>query len=169
MLKQEGLKMSFAMEFSPERTLMEKIENGTATEEEKNTLSAQMTNVQVIKIRAMMRSYDWHIAVHGFVIGCNLTTTTFDNFVNAVRKTISWYERMFEQSPYSYVVSGTGNSSPYYRRLLPMYGLPIFVQDEYKIANQNLSSCSKLVPYIARLPFYNRTVIDSYGKDIDFN
>jgi hypothetical protein len=128
-LKRTGLKMGFAQEFSMEDSLFKKIENGTATEVEKEQLSARFSNEQIMKMRAMMNSYGWTVSIHTFIGNPDPTTARFDALVEGIRNTIKWYERMYGRSPISYVTSGTGNSSPYYRRLMPMYGLPIMTQD----------------------------------------
>ena len=130
MLKRTGIKMGFAQEFNKEDSLFKKIENGTATEVEKEMLSARFSNEQIMKMRAMMNSYGWTVSIHTFIGNPNPTTARFDALVEGIRNTIKWYERMYGRSPISYVTSGTGNSSPYYRRLMPMYGLPIMTQDK---------------------------------------
>lgn len=141
MLKCTGLKMGFAQEFSMEDSLFNKIENGTATDIEKEMLSARFSNEQIMKMRAMMNSYGWTVSIHTFIGNPNPTTARFDDLVKGIRNTIKWYERMYGRSPISYVTSGTGNSSPYYRRLMPMYGLPIMTQDKplYSTGNNALS------------------------------
>lgn len=146
-LKLSGIKMGFAMEFYQDNLLFRKIEGGTATDEEKATLSLSFTNAQIQRLRCMMRTYGWTIAIHTLVWPSqNVTNINFDDFVSSVRNTIKWYERMFERTPLTYVTSGTGNSSPYFRRLFPMYGIPIVVQDGTGI----YSTGSKFLSYNSR-------------------
>lgn len=146
-LKLSGIKMGFAMEFYQDNSLFLKIENGTATEQEKSTLSLSFTNAQIQKLRCMMHTYGWTVAIHTLIYPSqNVTNISFDNFVSSVRNTIKWYERMFLKTPLTYVTSGTGNSSPYFRRLFPMYGIPIVVQDGTGI----YSTGSKFLSYNSR-------------------
>lgn len=128
-LKKTGVKMGFAQEFSVDTTLFNKVKNGTATEDEKKQLSSAFTNQEILKMRSLMRSLDWTVSIHTFIGSVNPTTARYAEFKSAIRDTIWWYERMYEKSPLAHVTSGTGNSSPYYRRLMPMYGIPIVIQD----------------------------------------
>lgn len=157
-LKMHGLKMGFTQEFANETTLFNKILSGTASEAEKNTLSASFNNDKINKIRSMMASFKWTISIHTLLDYVDPTKARFDDFVNAVRKTIACYERMYERSPMIHVTSGTGNSSPYFRRMFPVYGIPIVVQDKQLYCNGNF------LTYVSRGPIYTDTNL----MDIDY-
>ena len=150
--------MGFAQEFSGETALFNKILGGTASEVEKNTLSARFSNDKINKIRSMMASFKWTISIHTLIDGVDPTISRFDDFVNAVRKTVACYERMYERSPMIHVTSGTGNSSPYFRRMFPVYGIPIVVQDKQLYCNGNF------LTYVSRGHIY----ADTNLLDIDY-
>lgn len=129
-LKMNGITMNFALYMHGDYELFRKIKDGTATAEEKATLTTYFTETELRRLKSLMNSYNWGVAIHTFVGPEQyVTAASFDNIVKSIRNSIWWYERMFDRTPLTYVTDLTGNSSPYFRRVLQMYGLLCVGQD----------------------------------------
>lgn len=129
-LKMNGITMNFALYMHGDYELFCKIKDGTATAEEKSKLTRIFTETELRRLKSLMNSYNWGVAIHTFVGPEKyVTAASFDNIVKSIRNSIWWYERMFDRTPLTYVTDLTGNSSPYFRRVLQMYGLLCVGQD----------------------------------------
>lgn len=129
-LKMNGITMNFALYMHGDYELFCKIKDGTATAEEKATLTTYFTETELRRLKSLMNSYNWGVAIHTFVGPEQyVTAASFDKIVKSIRNSIWWYERMFDRTPLTYVTDLTGNSSPYFRRVLQMYGLLCVGQD----------------------------------------
>lgn len=101
------------------------------SEIDEDRLCALLTNDEIIRVRNMMKNYDWNVNIHSF-LGSALVggykspgNMNFDEWKSAIRTTIKWYERMYENVPMRHNMSSTGQNSPYFERLYACYGIPI--------------------------------------------
>lgn len=129
LLKMEDIKCCFSCHLENDATLFQKIKDGTATEVEKNTLTTYMSNEAVYRMRGLMKE-GWSMSLHSLLYPVQtVTAATFDDVVSSIRNSIWWFERMYHTTPIGYCTHGTGNSSPYYRRVMQMYGIQAVGQD----------------------------------------
>lgn len=101
------------------------------SEIDENRLCALLTNDEIIRIRNMMKNYDWNVNIHSLLCPASVGeykapgNMNFDEWKSAIRTTIKWYERMYENVPMRHNMSATGQNSPYFERLYACYGIPV--------------------------------------------
>lgn len=155
LLKMKNIHVGYACHLENDAELFLKIKNGTATDSEKATLTTYMSNEAVYKMRGMMNSMGWTMALHSLIYPVQtVTDAKFDDVIASIRNSIWWFERVYNSTPLSYVTHGTGNSSPYYRRIMQMYGILCVGQD-----NQNWYSIGRRQAFYNRVGMYNRISI----------
>ena len=101
------------------------------SEMDENRLCALLTNNEIIRVRNMMKNYDWNVNIHSLLGPASVNgykapgNMNFDEWKSAIRTTIKWYERMYENVPMRHNMSATGQNSPYFERLYACYGIPV--------------------------------------------